>query len=239
VLDKNIKSMTEFKQIIGRGTRINEDYNKLFFTIMDFRRATALFADPTFDGDPVQIYEPGPGESPVPPDGPISEPDPEGPPRGPFGPGEPVPEPGASRYYVDDVEVEVVTERVQYLDAEGKLITESLKDFTKRTVRKAYASLRDFLTAWGAADRKQAIVDELLSQGVFFDELAEQIGRDYDPFDLVCHVVFDRPALTRRERAERVKKKDVFGKYGDQARAVLELLLQKYADGGTKSVESL
>jgi type I restriction enzyme R subunit len=239
VLDKNIKSMTEFKQIIGRGTRINEDYNKLFFTIMDFRRATALFADPTFDGDPVQIYEPGPDASPVPPEGPLAEPDPEGPPEGPFGPFGPNREPGATRYYVDDVEVEIVTERVQYLDADGKLITESLKDFTKRTVRKAYASLTDFLTAWGDAERKQAIVDELMSQGVFFDELAEQIGRDYDAFDLVCHVAFDRPPLTRRERAERVKKKDVFGKYGDKARSVLQLLLQKYADGGTRSVESL
>lgn len=237
VLDKNIKSMTEFKQIIGRGTRINEDYNKLFFTIMDFRRATALFADPAFDGEPVQVYEPGPEESPVPPDEPTG------------GPGEPPvdyplppdgePGPKANKYYVDDVEVEIVTERVQYLDADGKLITESLKDFTRRTVRKAYSSLTDFLTAWGAADRKQAIVDELLSQGVFFDELAEQIGRDYDSFDLVCHVAFDRPPLTRRERADRVKKRDVFAKYGDKAREVLQMLLQKYADGGTRSVESL
>jgi type I restriction enzyme R subunit len=226
VLDKNIKSMTEFKQIIGRGTRINEDYNKLFFTIMDFRRATALFADPAFDGEPVQIFEPGPGESPVPPGEPIVPPEPE-------------PGPRANRYYVDDVEVEIVTERVQYLDADGKLITESLKDFTRRTVRKAYASLTDFLTAWGAAERKQAIVDELLSQGVFFDELADQIGRDYDSFDLVCHVAFDRPPLTRRERVDRVKKRDVFARYGDKARQVLQLLLQKYADGGTKSVESL
>ncbi len=237
VLDKNIKSMTEFKQIIGRGTRINEDYNKLFFTIMDFRRATALFADPAFDGDPVQIYEPGPDESPVPPDEPpVGEPG--DPPVQSPGP-EPEPGPRPNKYYVDDVEVEIVTERVQYLDADGKLITESLNDFTRRTVRKAYTSLTDFLTAWDAAERKQAIVDELMSQGVFFDELAEQIGRDYDSFDLVCHVAFDRPPLTRRERAERVKKRDVFAKYGDKAREVLQMLLQKYADGGTKSVESL
>jgi len=237
VLDKNIKSMTEFKQIIGRGTRINEDYNKLFFTIMDFRRATALFADPAFDGDPVQVYEPSPDESPVPPNEGIGGPG-EPPVDGPWPPdGEPGPKP--NKYYVDDVEVEIVTERVQYLDADGKLITESLKDFTRRTVRNAYSSLTDFLTAWGAADRKQAIVDELLSQGVFFDELAEQIGRDYDSFDLVCHVAFDRPPLTRRERADRVKKRDVFAKYGEKAREVLQMLLQKYADGGTRSVESM
>jgi len=238
VLDKNITSMTEFKQIIGRGTRINEDYNKLFFTIMDFRRATALFADPAFDGEPVQVYEPGPGESPVPPEEPPIG-GPEHPPVDYPLPGDPEPAPRANKYYVDDVEVEIVTERVQYLDGDGKLITESLKDFTRRTIRHAYSSLTDFVTAWGAAERKQAIVEELLSQGVFFDELAEQIGRDYDSFDLVCHVAYDRPPLTRRERAERVNKRDVFAKYGEKAREVLQMLLQKYADGGTRSVESL
>ncbi len=242
VLDKTIKSMTEFKQIIGRGTRINEDYNKFFFTIMDFKRATALFADSTFDGDPVQIYEPGPGESPVPPDEPQhgdGEPPGSGPyePPGPFNPpgiGE-----GPAKYYVDDVEVTVVSERVQYLDEHGRLITESLKDYTRKTVRKAYASLNAFLNAWNDAERKQAIIDELASHGVFLDELAEQVGRDYDAFDLVCHVAFDQPPLTRHERAARVKKHNVFGKYGGKTRAVLDALLVKYADGGVKSVESL
>ena len=242
VLDKQIKSMTEFKQIIGRGTRINEDYNKLYFTIMDFRGATALFADPDFDGDPVQIYEPGPGQSPVPPDD-----DPQAGEDGiggegdvdPFGDGQDLPGPGATRYYVDDVAVRVVTERVQYLDADGRLITESLRDYSRKTLRKTYASLDAFLNAWNDADRKLAILEELAAKGVFLDELAEQVGRDYDAFDLVCHVAFDQPPLTRRERADKVRKRNVFAAYGDQARAVLDALLQKYADAGLRSVESL
>jgi type I restriction enzyme R subunit len=242
VLDKRIASMTEFKQIIGRGTRINEDYGKLYFTIMDFKRATALFADPKFDGDPVQVYEPKADESPMPPDEQpatentlVSYPD--------------GVEPGASallearqptpKYIVDDVEVTVATERVQYLDADGKLITESLKDYTRKAVRKAYVSLDAFLNAWNEADRKQAIVDELATHGVFIDELADQVNRDLDAFDLICHVAFDQKPLTRRERADKVRKRNVFGKYGDKTRAVLEALLDKYADAGLKSVESL
>ena len=242
VLDKRINSMTEFKQIIGRGTRINEDYNKFFFTIMDFKRATALFADPDFDGEPVQIYEPGPGDSPVPPDEPQNGDD-ETPGEtgyvlsGPFDP--PVTGEPAKKYYVDDVEVIVATERVQYLDEHGKLITESLKDYTRKTVRTAYASLGAFLNAWNDAERKQAIMEELATHGVFLDELAEEVGRDYDAFDLVCHVAFDQPPLTRQERAARVKKRNVFAKYGDKTRAVLDALLEKYADGGIRSVESL
>ena len=241
VLDKRINSMTEFKQIIGRGTRINEEYNKFFFTIMDFKRATALFADPHFDGEPVQIYEPGPTETPVPPD--------DVPESGTEGAGyqldspEGLEPPGVrerpAKYYVDDVEVTIVSERVQYLDADGKLITESLKDYSRKTLRKAYTSLSDFLNAWKDADRKQAIIEELSSRGVFLDELAEQVGLDYDAFDLICHVAFDQPPLTRRERADKVKKRHVFAKYGAKTRAVLEALLDKYADGGIKSVESL
>jgi len=242
VLDKRINSMTEFKQIIGRGTRINEDYNKFFFTIMDFKRATALFADPAFDGDPVQVYEPGPNDPPVPPDEPpLNLADHEGEvvyePPGPLDP------PGVgelpTKYYVDDVEVTVATERVQYLDEHGGLITESLSDYTRKTVRKAYASLNAFLNAWNDAERKQALVEELSNQGVFLDELAEQVGRGYDAFDLVCHVAFDQPPLSRRERAEQVKKRHVFARYGEQTRAVLDALLEKYADGGIRSVESL
>lgn len=233
VLDKNINSMAEFKQIIGRGTRINEDYGKFFFTIMDFKRATALFADPAFDGDPVQIYEPGANDPPLPPD-PVDV-------DGLQGDGDPAPDPpsGARKYYVDDVAVTIASERVQYLDATGKLITESLTDYTRKTVRATYASLDGFLTRWRDAERKQAIVEELAGQGVFLDELAEQVGADFDAFDLVCHIAFDQPPLTRRERAERVKKRNVFGRYGEQARAVLEALLQKYADSGIRSVESM
>ena len=242
VLDRRIASMTEFKQIIGRGTRINEDYNKLYFTIMDFKRATALFADPAFDGDPVQIYEPGVGDDPVPPDDPTD-------------PVEVVPADEIirdvpridvddrgerrTRYYVDDVEVSVATERVQYLDADGRLITESLRDYTRKTVNKEYASLTAFLTAWNGAKRKQVIVDELASRGVFLEELAEQVGRGFDAFDLLCYVAFDQPPLTRRERANNVAKCNVFAKYGGRTRAVLDALLEKYADSGLSSVESL
>jgi type I restriction enzyme R subunit len=244
VLDKRINSMTEFKQIIGRGTRINEDYDKFFFTIMDFKQATALFADPDFDGDPVQIYEPGPDEPVVPPDD-SPQPGEDEPPGGtlvdpppPVGPGGE--EPGAPRrYYVDDVEVSVATERVQYLDADGRLITESLTDYSRKTVHKSFATLNDFLTTWNAADQKKVLIEELAAQGLFLDELAEQVGRDYDAFDLICHIAYDKPPLTRRERADGVKKRDVFGKYGDKARAVLEALLAKYADSGIQSVESM
>ena len=241
VLDRRIASMTEFKQIIGRGTRINEDYNKLFFTIMDFKRATALFADPDFDGEPVQIYEPNEGETVVPPDE-ITEGDPDDPRNGDNLDSLEGDELGGSRptkYYVNNVEVRVATERVQYLDEHGKLITESLKDYTRKTLRKSYASLDAFLTTWNDTEKKQVILEELAAKGVFLDELAEQVGRDYDAFDLICHVAFDAPPLTRKERAEQVKKRNVFGKYGDQARAVLEALLQKYADSGITNVESL
>ena len=242
VLDRRIASMTEFKQIIGRGTRINEDYNKLYFTIMDFKRATALFADPDFDGDPVQIYEPGPNDSPTPPDDPPE-------PRAPVPPEDVLIDPidvgldgdghRPTKYYVDDVEVIVATERVQYLGADGKLITESLKDYTRKTVQKEYQSLDAFLTKWNGADRKHAIVEELANRGVFLDELADQVGNDLDAFDLICHVAFDQPPLTRRERVERVRKRNVFAKYGENARAVLDSLLEKFADGGLNSLESM
>ncbi len=238
VLDKRINSMTEFKQIIGRGTRINEDYGKLYFTIMDFKRATALFADPAFDGDPEQIYEPTPADPVLPPEPPPDE----GPPPKTYDDMAADDADGNAprvRYYVNDVPVSVVTERVQYLDADGKLITESLKDYTRKAVRKSYASLSAFLNAWNVAERKQVLIDELAAQGVFLDELAEQVGRDLDAFDLICHVAFDQPALTRRERADKVRKRNVFGKYGDRTRAVLHALLDKYADAGLRSVESL
>jgi type I restriction enzyme R subunit len=241
VLDRRIGSMTEFKQIIGRGTRINEDYNKFFFTIMDFKRATALFADPSFDGDPVQIYEPREGDPIEPPEESATVENDEGTcgdkpvvfPDGSDGGGKP------AKYYVDDVEVTVAIERVQYLDADGKLITESLKDYSRKTVLKSFDSLDAFLTVWNDANRKQAIIDELATKGLFLDELSEQVGKKYDAFDLICHIAFDQPPLTRRERAENVKKRNVFAKYGEKTRAVLNALLNKYADGGLRSVESL
>jgi type I restriction enzyme R subunit len=153
---------------------------------MDFRQATALFADPDFDGEPVQIFEPKPNQPPVPPDE-IEAGPPDNNIAGPFDP----PPPGRPRYYVDNVEVRVATERVQYLDSDGKLITESLKDYSRKKVRSSYSSLDQFLSAWDHADRKEAILKELAEKGVFIEELAEQVGRDYDDFDLVCHVAFD------------------------------------------------
>jgi type I restriction enzyme R subunit len=248
VLDRRIASMTEFKQIIGRGTRINEDYGKLFFTIMDFRQATSLFADEDFDGPAVQIYEPKPDQSVVPPDdltgGSETDRDEQNVVIDTSGGGDQGGEclttgERPTKYYVNNVEVRVATERVQYLDTNGKLITESLKDYSRKTLLQAYTSLDDFLSAWNDAEKKQAILEELAAQGVFLDELADQVGRDYDAFDVICHVAFDQPPLTRRERAESVKKRNVFAKYGDQARAVLDALLQKYADSGITSVESL
>lgn len=246
VLDQRIQSMTEFKQIIGRGTRINEDYGKFYFTIIDFKKATELFADPDFDGDPVQIYEPKLDESPVPPDLPEEEENTDGERDSDTGKGEkplsgeenpnPSTEP-TRRYVVANVEVKVFAERVQYFDADGKLITESLKDYTRQTITKEFASLDDFLRRWSSADKKQAIVDELAQEGVFFEALSDEIGQDCDPFDLLCHVAWDMPPLTRRERSDRVKKRNYFAKYGEQARRVLEALLDKYADQGVAQIE--
>ncbi|WP_136516222.1 EcoAI/FtnUII family type I restriction enzme subunit R [Geomonas edaphica] len=244
VLDKSVNSMIEFKQIIGRGTRINEDFDKFWFTIMDFRKATELFADPAFDGEPVQIYEPGPDETPVPPEEPgEAEPREERMGQGPLGPGlglEP-PEPGQPRtkYYVNDVPVFVVNERVQYYGPDGKLITESLKDFTKRSILRDFASLDDFLRTWSTAQKKQVVIEELQEKGIFFDALADEVGKDLDPFDLVCHVAFGQKPLTRQERANSVRKRDYFTRHGEAARAVLEALLDKYADDGIQNMERM
>jgi len=248
VLDQHIKSITKFKQIIGRGTRINEDYNKFYFTIMDFKKATELFADPDFDGSPTVIFTPQPGESPVPPEdqGETSESG-EAPEPGDWNePGAPaiidgggmLPENSSiKRYVVANVPVTVVAERVQYFDAEGKPITESLRDYTRKTIYSEFASMDDFLTKWRSADRKQAVIEELATHGVFFEALAEEIGKDLDPFDIICHVAWDQPQLTRRERAENVRKRNYFAKYGDTAQRVLNALLDKYADEGVVHIE--
>jgi len=242
VLDQHIKSMTEFKQIIGRGTRINEDYDKYWFTIMDFKKATELFADKDFDGEPVMIYEPKSGDSPVPPDEEGDENAAEGGNgESTAGPGEGglIDEPGRVKYVLGDVPVYVVAQRVQYYGPEGKLITESLKDYTRKAVLKDYTSLDEFLKRWSKADRKVAILQELEQHGVLIEALAQEVGKDFDAFDLICHVAFDQPPLTRRERAEQVKKRNYFAKYGDQARKVLESLLEKYADTGIENIEDI
>ena len=242
-LDSNINSMTEFKQIIGRGTRVREDLGKMFFTIFDFRDVTRHFADPDFDGPVEQdeSFTPGPdGEIPTMPDD--LEEDPEGGEGDdwPDVPGDDDPPQGKrTKYYVHDVEVTVLKQRVQYIGKDGKLITESLTDYTRRNVRNQYATLDDFLAAWNHADRKQAILDELAVQGVLIEELQEQIGLEFDPFDLLCHIAFDQPPLTRRERANNVKKRNYFAKYGEQTAAVLDALLEKYADSGVVDLESM
>ncbi len=240
VLDQRIQSMTLFKQIIGRGTRINEAFGKFYFTIMDFKKATELFADPDFDGEPVQVYEPDASAPPVPP----TDTDENSLPEPENIEGETLFEPVSDstkrgKYVVDDVEVTVVAERVQYYNKEGKLITESLKDYTRKTVKESYRSLNDFLKQWNAADQKRLIIKELEEQGVFFDSLAAEIGRESDPFDLICHVVYGQPPLTRRERAARVRKRNYFNRYGEQARAVLNALLDKYADKGIENIEDI
>ena len=248
VLDREVGSMTEFKQIVGRGTRVHEDTLKFYFTLMDFRGATSHFADPEFDGEPVQIYEPGEDDPIIPPDdypppddgGETIRPDPgedetiiDGPPDITLPPDGP----GRRKVYVDGIAAAIVAEQVEYLDEKGKLVTESLRDFTKRALRKRFASLDDFLSRWESTKRKQAIIEELEAEGLDLDIITAELGKDLDPFDLICHVAFDAKPLTRRERAENVKKRDVFSKYGDQARAVLDALLAKYADEGVLNLD--
>jgi type I restriction enzyme, R subunit len=255
VLDQNINSMTEFKQIIGRGTRLREDYQKLYFTIMDFKGATRLFSDPDFDGEPVVIYEPKPYEPVVPPEtiDPAGVSEPEPPPFGPGSTGEDGTDlggdtsggggAGRTKYVVDDVNVRIAVERAQYLDADGKLITEDyrvlLKDDIRKSLQTQFGTLTDFLRRWKTAERKQAVLEELAEHGVPLEILQQAVanGSELDVFDLVAHVAFDQKPLTRRERANQVKKRDVFGKYGDQARAVLEALLEKFADHGVQDIE--
>jgi len=228
VLDKTIRSMTTFKQIIGRGTRIEEDFGKMYFTIMDFKRATELFRDPDFDGDPVVIYEPDNDDDPVPPD--------------PFDPdddGE-VPDedtPGRQKIFVRGVPASIVAERIEYYGDDGQLITESYRDFTRTHVKEEYATLDDFLKSWNNATKKQAIIEKLEEQGIILENLAEEVGKDYGDFDLICHIAYDQPPLTRKERANNVKKRNYFTKYGEQAKAILNDLLDKYADKGIISIE--
>ncbi len=251
VLDSNIGSPTEFKQIIGRGTRINEEYGKTYFTIMDFRNVTNLFADPNFDGDPVMIKD-------VTEDDDISGTDVETtdepivdvvdggavefPPEYPTvtGGGFIVAEPNPrEKIRINGVEVKIVNERVQYLGADGRIITESLKDYTKKNVIEKYATLETFLNSWKNADKKKAIVEALEQQGIFFEALKEEIGKDFDPFDLICHVAYEAKPLTRKERANNVKKRNYFTKYGEKAQSVIKSLLDKYADDDLLTIESL
>ena len=247
VLDQRIQSMTEFKQIIGRGTRLRPDYGKYYFTILDFRKATELFADPDWDGPAIQDseFEPKaePGATVEPVDGFGGEDEDIDvvlvPGETDIDPFEIIDEDPPIKFVVSGVEFRIIAERVQYYDKDGKLITESLKDFTRKAVKEEFATMETFLRRWHGAERKQVILDELLERGVMLSALEESVGRNIDPFDLICHVAFDQPALTRKERADQVKKRDVFTKYGEQARQVLGILLDKYADQGIDSIETI
>jgi type I restriction enzyme R subunit len=224
VLDKTINSMTTFKQIIGRGTRILEEYNKFFFTIMDFKKATTLFNDPDFDGEPVVIYEPEDDDDPVPPD---PEGDTESEDDDDEGKGG-----GKHKFVVGGVPVRIIAERVEYVGPDGQLITEAYREFAKKQVEAEFTSLDDFVRRWNGADRKQAIIDELEQHGVSIENLSAEVGKEFDPFDLILHIAYDQRPLTRKERAAKVRKRNYFAKYGETARAVLEALLDKYQDEG-------
>ena len=244
VLESNIQSVTEFKQIIGRGTRIREAEGKVYFTIMDFRKATNNFARPDFDGDPVQIYQPEPGEPVVPPDEFVSGPDnrtdierPEDFKKPRTGIEIDDDEPEIKKYYVNQIPVSVVNERVQYYGKDGKLITESLKDYSKKNIEKEFTSLDDFIQKWNDAEKKEELIKELAEHGVLLEALREDVGLDLDDFDLICHIAFDQPALTRQERANNVRKRNYFSKYSETAQKVLNSLLDKYEQEGIISIE--
>lgn len=251
ILDSNIGSKTEFKQIIGRGTRINEEYGKTYFTIMDFRNATHHFADPDFNGKAEIIKEVKDDDDittidDITPDEPIID-DIDG--KEIDFPDEPddyptitgggiILEEPREKILVNGVRVSIMGESVHYLDSDGKLMIESFSDYTKKSVNKQYRTLDAFLNRWNKEDKKKVVVQELEEQGVFFEELKEKVGKEFDPFDLICHIAFDAKPLTRKERAENVKKRNYFIKYGQQAQEVLKSLLDKYAKDGLVTIES-
>ncbi|WP_079980233.1 EcoAI/FtnUII family type I restriction enzme subunit R [Salmonella enterica] len=260
VLDQTIRSMTKFKQIIGRGTRIEQDYGKLWFTILDFKKATELFADERFDGLPEKVMEATPDDISDPDSGfnetleeetpdVFADEDINGADEDPatyttstMGGSGPLPEEEDNRvrkFHINGVTVGVVSQRVQYYDADGRLVTESFKDYTRKTVLKECASLDDFVRKWQDADRKAAVIKELELQGILWDVLAEEVGKDLDPFDMLCHVVYGQPPLTRKERADNVRKRNYFTKYSDAAQSVLSNLLDKYADAGVEEIENI
>jgi type I restriction enzyme R subunit len=250
VLDANISSMTKFKQIIGRGTRIDEEYGKMYFTILDFRNATDLFADPDFDGEPIKIKtatqdddlediddeetpddtgEDFPGDGEVQPPPVV---------RTPEGTDEPPRQPRL-KVYINGVDVSILISRELYFDQHGKPITTSLKDHTKEIIKGQFATLNDFLNRWNSTDKKTVLIEELRQQGVLVEALYNAVNKEVDLFDLICHVAYDQPPMTRKERANNVKKRNYFTKYGEQARKVLENLLDKYTDEGITDIESM
>ena len=253
VLDANINSMTKFKQIIGRGTRIDEEFGKMFFTIIDFRNATDLFADPDFDGDPIKIKTvsveedladvfPEDQEEPIDVNAlaegnTVAEP-PIPPFRDPEGQGQQRRE-RLPKVYVNGVDVSILISREMYFDHNGRPIVNSLKDHTREIIKGQFSSLDDFINKWNSTDKKTAIIEELREQGVLVEALYDAVDKEVDLFDLICHVAYDQPPVTRKERANNVKKRNYFTKYGEQARKVLENLLEKYADEGKSNIESI
>ncbi len=266
VLDQGIQSMTKFKQIIGRGTRINDRYNKLWFTILDFKKATELFADERFDGTPEKIMVTKPeeiieGEGDIDTLGKDEQGDQNqenagegiGEEEGEYntqdngqgsdnewtdGPIDDDEKEKFIKFHVSGVTVKKMAERVQYYDTDGKLVTESFKDYTRNTIHKQFATMDAFIKKWQSTERKQVIIDELAAEGVIWQALEDDVSRELDPFDLICHVAFDQPPLTRQERADSVKKRNYFGKYSEAAQTVLNTLLDKYADSGVTEIES-
>lgn len=233
VLDQRINSMTEFKQIVGRGTRIREKDGKTHFTIMDFRNITRLFADPDWDG-PIEVDESYGKQKPKPypeyKDDPtiIHEPDPK--PR-------PNPKPIVDK---NGCRVEVINKVVSVYDANGKLLrTESITDYTRKNINDTYVNLDDFINHWNAAEKKAEIIDLMRESGIDLQALKiERNMEDVDDFDFICHIAYGKKPLTRKERAENVKKRDVFNRYGAEARKVLEALLDKYANDGISQLEN-
>jgi len=198
---------------------------------MDFKNTTGLFRDPDFDGEPVVIYEPGDDDDPVPPDPDPGEDDEDEEEEEEEGE-------GVTKIRVSGVSAKIIAERIEYIGPDGELITESYKDFTRKQIKTEYASLDDFLKSWNSAEKKKAIIDALEEYGIVLENLEEEVGKEYGDFDLICHIAYDQPPLTRKERANNVKKRNYFSKYGEKAKAVLDALLDKYADEGIVSIEN-
>ncbi len=248
VLDKPIESMTEFKQIIGRGTRVREDKGKMWFTIMDFQGVTKLFADPAFDGVAERVFEIDENKD-------IAETLEEQDPQEVSieekvdedklidvvisqGNGLTISE-RPPVFKLSGVPYAVVKEQIQYLGPDGKLLTQSLTDFTKKNILTHYPTLDSFFNAWQSAERRQVIIDQIDASGIPLEELQKQIGSEFDLFDLIMHVAYDKKMMKKNDRIEAVRRSNYLDKYSGMAREVLDALLEKYADVTLKDIESV
>ncbi len=245
VLENNIASMTEFKQIIGRGTRLRPDYGKEYFTIMDFRGVCRLFADPDFDGEPIvddnfnsdeysnsnmgnekNVNTTENGENS---DFDANDENDDN-----------SKEDKPKKYRIRGIDIKILNERVQYYDKDGKLITESITDYSKKNILGEYATLDEFINIWNSEQKKQVIIDELQEKGVLLEALREAYGNnDIDDFDLICHIAYDKKPLTKAERANNVKKRGYLYQYSELAQQVLNALLDKYMDKGITDITSI